>query len=812
MYCFGTGQTQSPWHRIAFTVFLFLIVITAEGQRFFNNLEDSVYTENWIGLQTIDSGFAHSGNYFSVVDSLSPFGLGLESPFPETARGKNVLLKVSAWVKSEVAFDEALFVLSLKQGHEDLLWKGIRLKPLITESGRWFYFADSLVIPANISKTAIIKAYLWNSDGKNRMGIDDLKFEFTTLQNPSFFPQIKDNDHVEDLPGKPVFESYYYKIYYQKKDKSFRMIGRDGSTIVKNIWYFSEQIRGKKKKIKQSELRFKKIEMLDKRSKLFFEGKGVEVVLTCRENSPEIQFRVLSNYKKNQQFARQSLMLKSGQAVEEVYRKNRKSDVQIIQDEYWLDKEGVRCGSKQNSLIIYHTPKVSSLQLKPADSLLAVNIDYEKDHPFLHFPLDNDTTDIKEDWSTSKYSEATERQFVFSVFVGTKARNLPRLMKNPNGFLATYIWTEHADWTNIRTNRATYFGSENIINSEEATGGFVFYNIPVTKSVFWDNPDSTTNTRVSSGKFTMKESAIETDTAFHSFLNQLQPLGYDICLHTPEQFTTTPQRLETALQFMQNTFASPSWIDHGYNNKTQNNREDLICDGTVTTSAFYALNLWGKYGVKYFWNAYYEEYFPFSKMRFSNLLGKPYPGFGDFYPKPDYWQHPSRTAKLYHWPTTSVLFVPDHNLWDYYFSEQVLRHFINDWAVEINHCYPAWVDPKKGFWIWDSDSTIVSAPGFNRTLQRMAALREEGKLNVTTIRDFINYQLAVEQVNYEVLSEGAIRISNPSDKEIKGLSFATRSRFLLVDGLPPLQKRIGNDVVFWFDLRAGESKVIRVFE
>ena len=798
--------------RMILPAVLFISTFSASAQVLFNNLEDSIIANHWIGLQTIDTGFAHSGSRFSVIDSLTPYGLGLESRFPLAVQRKNVRLKISGWIKSEVAHDEALFVLSLKEGGEDLLWKGIELGPVITESKRWIYFSDSMNIPANVSATAIIKAYLWNSDGQHRMGIDDLKFEFIPIQNPSFFPKITERKYTSSLPNKPVFKSYYYNIYFQKKDKSLRIIGRDGQLIAKNIYYLSEQFRGKKRKLKQSPLRLKQFELGQDSARLFFEAKGIVVEMICRESSPEIMFKVRSSYKHNQEFARQAIMIKSGQAVEEVYRSNRKADVENFQEEYWLDREGVRFGSKQHSMIVYHTPSISSLQIKPSDSLLAINLDYEKDHPFLHFPLDEDAVDIKEDWSSSKYTEASERQYSFSLFVGTQARNLPRLMKNPDGFLATYIWTEHADWTDIRTNRAAYFGSEKINSPEKAVGGFVFYNIPVTKSVFWDNPDGIMNTYISEGKFNTPECSIIGDTAFHRFLNWIDPLGNDICLHTPEQFTTTPQRLETALKFMQLTFASPSWIDHGYNNKNQNNREDLICDGSIPESDYYAIPLWEEYGVNYLWNAYYEEYSPFAEMQFSNNLEKPYSGFGDFYPKPDYWQHPSRTADVYHWPTKSVLFVPDNNLWNYYFSEQVFRHFVNDWAVEINHCYPAWTDPKKGFWLWDNDSTIVAAPGFNRTLQLMATLREEGKLNVTTIRDFLNYQLALEQLKYEILADGSIRITNLSDKAIKGLSFATHSMLLLLDGIPPSKKTVGNDIVFWFDLGAGESKIIRIFE
>jgi len=53
-------------------------------------------------------------------------------------------------------------------------------------------------------------------------------------------------------------------------------------------------------------------------------------------------------------------------------------------------------------------------------------------------------------------------------------------------------------------------------------------------------------------------------------------------------------------------------------------------------------------------------------------------------------------------------------------------------------------------------------------------------------------------------------VTNNSNEEIKGLSFATRSRLVLVDNLEPKQKTTGDDLVFWFDLEVGESRIIRI--
>lgn len=61
------------------------------------------------------------------------------------------------------------------------------------------------------------------------------------------------------------------------------------------------------------------------------------------------------------------------------------------------------------------------------------------------------------------------------------------------GFEAAVIFTEHADWSDIRTHRAVCFGSEDIVSADSAVGGYVYYDVPVTKSVFFNNPDSVCN-------------------------------------------------------------------------------------------------------------------------------------------------------------------------------------------------------------------------------------------------------------------------------------------------------------------------------
>jgi hypothetical protein len=193
-------------------------------------------------------------------------------------------------------------------------------------------------------------------------------------------------------------------------------------------------------------------------------------------------------------------------------------------------------------------------------------------------------------------------------------------------------------------------------------------------------------------------------------------------------------------------------------------------------------------------------------------MTKPYIGYGDYFPTPAYWQHPTITDDLYHWPTKSVIYPENDHEWDFHFSSSILNTLVADWSVEMNHCYPAWVDQKKGFWYYDDNGEIVAKEGFNRALVRMAKLRDDGVLNLTTIKEFLNLQIALEHISYQLQPDGRVKVTNSGKSDIKALSFATKGKRVLVNDRLPQQKKIAADIIFWFDLSVNESKLIRVID
>lgn len=72
----------------------------------------------------------------------------------------------------------------------------------------------------------------------------------------------------------------------------------------------------------------------------------------------------------------------------------------------------------------------------------------------------------------------------FSIWYGSIPENIPRIMLVPDGYLAGYVFTEHADGGNIRTHRAAYFGCDTILQISDVTGGFAGHKIPVKKVFF----------------------------------------------------------------------------------------------------------------------------------------------------------------------------------------------------------------------------------------------------------------------------------------------------------------------------------------
>lgn len=576
-------------------------------------------------------------------------------------------------------------------------------------------------------------------------------------------------------------------------------------------------------------------------------GVLVSILLTAHKNEPKIDIHTTTRYKMNTVVRREALIAGFDVPVCEVYRKNRQVDTDNFDPEYWLQRQGVRFGKGDRSALVYHTPGISSLQFDSKRNLLFINLEYYLDHPYVYFPYQKDGEGKWEDLSTACYAAGAERDNILSIYCSNLPKVIPRIMLVPYGYVAGYVFTEHADGGNIRTHRAVYFGAEDISNIDDAKGGFAGNRIPVTKSVFYAN--------------TIKAScsSIRDDPdypQFLDFLDQLNKTGnYEICLHTSGGVNPDRELVEESIKYMKNRFNTVTWIDHGmYSGKIH--RETFVADGLNQNSEHYVADIWEKYDTRYFWSSaveliressrtslkegikklklykasvdFWREYLSTEEIKKLNFFSafiellKHYtykeelnslkPVKGNAYPTPLYWQHPTRTRSFYSWATDYS--IEKEGLWKsnaenhYKMELEQLDKLLIDQGVFLSHGY--YIRNRDGYDVTkELNGKIILNPYFERMLEYMARMRDSGSLYITTIRDLLNYWILTENISFKYLPDGTVYVFNNNDKPINGLSLIVNSSNVQVNGKTPIFKRVGNDIVFSFDINAMDSVILK---
>jgi len=507
---------------------------------------------------------------------------------------------------------------------------------------------------------------------------------------------------------------------------------------------------------------------------------------TLSQNSPTIAVQVKTSYKQRAKVFQETMLLQFNPPVTEVYRKNSKLDSVSLQKRYWLGHHGVKFGKGTQQAWIYHAPDLSSMEAAITEKQLLLHLEHMNDH---HFVQQTTSMRVGKVRHPAEYHEGDTRTNSFSLTVGWQPRLQPRLMNQPFGYLATHIWTEHADEQTIASNRAIYYGSEKWKTAAQATGGFVKYQIPVTKSVFYSNPYFRPQRPLNI--------SLMQDQQFVRFIDDLYSRGSEIVLHNvyPYDFPPYQQVHDNILQWMKNRYHSKTWIDHGF---LQNN---FAFQGLHPTSPYSMAKLWEKHGVRYFWHYSSEDI-----TGIDTALDLLQTQNGDQYWTPLYWSHPTVTGPFYTWSTAVVT---DDSL--YHYQGNQLDRLVKQRGVFISHTYLSRLFKGtyiRNFLARDRQGQLVIHPAFNQVLQRMAALRDQRKLYLSTVEEMMDYWLALSDIRITYGSNGSVLLHNPTNRMISGLSMAVRSQEVFVNGKKPAQYRSEGDLIFWFDLPPQSTAVI----
>ena len=762
--------------------------LTAKGQHFSNDLEFNIYDFPWFNVYpTLDTTFG-TENHVSVCDSLIEYGLGFEYPVPKNLFGKNLLLRYDADFRFPDTLGQGDIVLTILRDGQTLYWQSYALSHYANDSAQWFHAAFETHIPFDYLEHSILKSFIWNPN-KTHIYIDNIQLELNTFQTPTYLPAMT-----------PELNGLSNVMQLTLTGDTFPLSGP--------ILLLNEYILDR-----DTLTEFTPFPSFDPAIATTSIG-TTSLTIHRGQNDHEWRHELQNTFTQDCKLLRQALVIPFTDTIKTVYRRNHKADSLLFQPEYYLDREGFTFGQGPRAVSCYHPTGISSMQLDTKNQTVYFNLDYWRDHPMIYYPLDDMREDYFEDISYREIKAGDNSEASFTLSIGASPKTLPRIMPIPDGYESGIIFTEHADWTDLRTHRAVCFGNEHISRVKDAEGGFVYYGIPVTKSVFYNNPDGITNREASHGVFNGLHATIKTDKEFKRLLDQLDGLGFEICLHTPEQYTSTPSNLEEALSYMRRHYHSASWIDHGYNNGSIHNREDMVCDGLRPASELYAGALWKKYGIRYLWNAYYEE----NRMEawcFDNNLTQPYLGFGDALPNRQITTLPAPLSTLHSplsaflsWSTPSTLDANSDNDWDFYYHPNRLQRIVENHDVHITHIYPAWTNPARAFWTYNNEGDIVALPGMNRALQRIADLKATGKMLPMTVRTYLDHYASLLQLEYHILDSNTIQIVN-NGKRIKGLTL------VCADGVYPENKlyefkTCPDGYMIWFDIERKETVTLKI--
>lgn len=705
-------------------------------------------------------------------------------------------------------------VMSILKADSVIYWVNKSLQTRIRTKGVWTEISDEISLPANLTgANHTLLVYLWNEEGTVICDLDDLELSFSELYFPTWMvpDDIRsDMDVSNDI--EQLYNGTYFRLSHSSKSGEIKVLSPNGRVLLESISVYScwSEKRRRDQNFRDSvtlrSFRFINNLVSDQGASYNFScGHGIfnmDIELFFPHHEPLVEFRIKTIFNRRVQLERLSLSFRYGPELKEVYRHSSLLDKDSFQQEYWLGKEGFQVYSDSAGFILYHPRQISSVQLSPPLKKATVNIDWEMDHPLLYWPLLDSAENKKENRSASEYNKGDTLVAVFSLQGIRTPRKVPRLSKFPEGRKAAIIWTEHADYSDLRLQRAVNFGADTILHVKDATGGFVRHRIPVTKSVFYSNPDSVLNSD-KAGFIPTEIASYRSTPGFRDYLHQLSSAGQEICLHTPDHYTTERSLLDEALREFKREFNSVNWIDHGYDNASKSNRENLVCDGLIPGSKNYSLDLWSKYGVKYIWNCFYEDTSLFASHSFNSFLTIPYYGWGDRFPVPVYWKHPTRSSDMIHWRTSGTLDPPDAGMWSYFFDPVRLHDLMDGRGTAVLHVYPSRADSTNGYY-HESNGVYSIRKEFDEILSRQADLRDQGYLHLVSVRDHLDYNLALDKLDIKFQTNGQIRIENKSGSDIAGLSFLMPEGMVGVRGKSMKVRNEGNETVCWFDLHADE--------
>jgi len=431
-----------------------------------------------------------------------------------------------------------------------------------------------------------------------------------------------------------------------------------------------------------------------------------------------------------------------------------------VKREYYSDLYSPRVVKFRNGLSFPGDDTMQSMRMRATGTASQISLysDNQFNHPFKYYVKDGggDRTDISA--QSRRVGDSYTVSVAFSVSPGILPASLVK-MRQPDGYEAVLVLTNHADSERTATVNAVAYGTEQKADPDYGTQGIVGRGLGWTKSVFvaWQKaPYSDLN-----------------DPGFKALHDRMSRDGAEITGNTISADTDTRAEVEVGLQRL-SQYGAVNWIDADAANGT-NNLEDIASQGTLKGNINYTLDLLDARGYGYAWS-----YIDVTTKGYDLNMLKPSDNDANtsfFYYNNRIDDDPSDNAKIYLWSTLNTRKKPE-----LYYTGANIDSLISQRGVHIGHEYMASAALENHTWYADpANGKIEIAPAFDSELAYIASKRAAGLLWTPTMSQFGDYLRLQQNVLVSDIGGGSYRVTNNNPGSISGLTLLAEEDALSVN-------------------------------
>ena len=476
---------------------------------------------------------------------------------------------------------------------------------------------------------------------------------------------------------------------------------------------------------------------------------------------PNIKYTATLVYKKDVIVAEERFDFK----VPQLPRSIMKRDMQFEKfdqkkREYYSDLYSPKVVKFDNGLSFLDDDTMQSMRLRAIGktSQCSFYSDNQVNHPFKYYVKNGAGNKADISSQSRKIGDSYTSSLTFSVSPGTTPESLIKT-RQPYGYHAVLVLTNHADTEKTETINAIAYGTEDTTSPDYGSKGIVGRGLGWTKSVFvaWQNaPYNDLN-----------------DAGFKSLHDQLYKDRVEIIANTITDDTDTRTEVENGLKRLSG-YGARNWIDADAANGTKN-WEDIASQGTIKGDANYILDLLDAQGYEYAWS-----YIDMTISGYDlNMLNPSVVGANTsfFYYNNRIDDDPSNNTRIYLWSTLNTKKKPE-----LYYTNANVDSLISQRGVHIGHEYMGGLATENHAWyVNPSNGKISIFPAFDDELAYIASKRDAGLLWTPTMAEFGDYLKLQKSVSISFISSGTYKVTNNNSESINGLTLLAESNVVSVN-------------------------------